>query len=269
MPTKRILILSILIFITIGSFAQNADFASIQVIYEFKHMRDTGRRDIYHTEEMGLLVSKTSSFYYSFTGKRQEEKMQAKAAEAEASGSNEIDLGLWRATTNESIYLFKKNRALYKLVNYKGNSYLIKEPFPALSWHIGRETKKIKNHLCQSATTRFGGRKYTAWFTTDIPLGFGPWKLQGLPGLILEAEDGKGEVKFKCISVNENGSFGKIALPANSISTTQSAFDRMKEGMKTTAAGSSNEGAIIIAPKIQGSGNQKKSSFNNPLEKQR
>lgn len=74
-----------------------------------------------------------------------------------------------------------------------GFSY-VKEDLPKISWNISEETKIIGDFECQKATATFRGRDYTAWFTTSIPLPYGPWKLQGLPGLILEAYDTRKEI---------------------------------------------------------------------------
>lgn len=70
----------------------------------------------------------------------------------------------------------------------------VKEATPKIEWNISAETKNIGEYLVYKATGKFRGRDYTVWFTTDIPLPFGPWKLQGLPGLILEAYDTHKEI---------------------------------------------------------------------------
>jgi len=80
--------------------------------------------------------------------------------------------------------------------------YLTQEPgIPQIQWKMGSEQKKIGSFKCQKATTRFRGRNYTAWFTPEIPIPNGPWKLQGLPGLILEAYDNQREIQFLFTSV--------------------------------------------------------------------
>lgn len=81
------------------------------------------------------------------------------------------------------------------LTRNKGYSY-VKENIPKIDWKILKEKKKIGTFECVKAIGIFRGREYTAWFTKSIPLSYGPWKLQGLPGLILEAYDTNKEVYF-------------------------------------------------------------------------
>lgn len=61
-----------------------------------------------------------------------------------------------------------------------------------LEWEPGDSVKTILDYECQMATADYHGRKWTAWYTPDIPVADGPWQLAGLPGLILLAySDGK------------------------------------------------------------------------------
>ena len=60
---------------------------------------------------------------------------------------------------------------------------------PKFNWKISNEKQKIGEYEAQKATTEFGGRKWTAWFTESIPFPDGPYKFSGLPGLIVKIED--------------------------------------------------------------------------------
>lgn len=79
----------------------------------------------------------------------------------------------------------------------KHQDLIIKEKLPDFGWQITQEKKKIEGYECFKAISKpFRGRTYIAWFCPEIPIPDGPWKLCGLPGLILEAQDEKNEVKF-------------------------------------------------------------------------
>lgn len=71
-------------------------------------------------------------------------------------------------------------------------------------WEISDESKEIIGYQCFKATSDYRGRKWTAWFAPEIPLPEGPWKLCGLPGLILEAYDSNEEYHFVADGLTQN-----------------------------------------------------------------
>ncbi|HLX91975.1 MAG TPA: GLPGLI family protein, partial [Puia sp.] len=76
------------------------------------------------------------------------------------------------------------------------NQFLITETLPVINWQISGDTASFGGLLCQKATSHFMGRDYIAWFCPDLPQHVGPWKLNGLPGVILDVHDVSGDVRF-------------------------------------------------------------------------
>lgn len=54
------------------------------------------------------------------------------------------------------------------------------------------EPVQWNGYTCNKASTTFAGREYTAWYTFDIPIVYGPYKFYGLPGLIVKLEESTG-----------------------------------------------------------------------------
>lgn len=82
--------------------------------------------------------------------------------------------------------------SLYTRGSLFHEAYLLGEALPRLRWELENESRELGGLTAYKATTAFRGRQYTAWYYPDIPLPIGPWKLQGLPGVILEAHDAEG-----------------------------------------------------------------------------
>lgn len=81
------------------------------------------------------------------------------------------------------------------------NRYFYTEPLPGFAWQLAADTLAVSGYLCHKAVGKYGGRTWTAWYTEDIASAFGPWKLRGLPGMILKAEDGDGIFSFVCVGL--------------------------------------------------------------------
>lgn len=70
--------------------------------------------------------------------------------------------------------------------------YQYTENIDNIKWKLLPETDMILGYRCYKATCTFRGVNWNVWYTPDIPYGYGPWKLCGLPGLILKAEEQTG-----------------------------------------------------------------------------
>lgn len=64
------------------------------------------------------------------------------------------------------------------------------EPTPNIAWTLLEDTMSIGGFLCLRATATFRGVDWQVWYTEEIPSSAGPWRLRGLPGLIVKAEGG-------------------------------------------------------------------------------
>lgn len=94
---------------------------------------------------------------------------------------------------------YKKNEFYYNAeVAFK--YFVVKDSLSIFNWNILKDKKEILGFSCQLATMDFRGRKYEAWFATELPIG-GPWKFDGLPGMILEIKSVDNFIAFKAIGI--------------------------------------------------------------------
>lgn len=110
------------------------------------------------------------------------------------------------------------------------------------NWKILPDKSKIGDYTAQKATTEFGGRQWTAWFTTDLPFPDGPYKFHGLPGLIVKLEDAdknytwelKGNKKvnnYSEVSFAESMS-NKMGMNSNLIIVDRAKFEKSYDNFK-------------------------------------
>ena len=104
------------------------------------------------------------------------------------------------------VYINSNKKSLYYKSIYGSprELFIFKEDIPKINWHITEQTKMLGHLVCVKAYGTFGGRTYDVWFTPDIPVSLGPYKLGGLPGLIVDAKSRDGVVSYDFLGIQLN-----------------------------------------------------------------
>ena len=243
-----------LIVLALTAAAQQRDIARLVVHYKFTHVRDTTNRAHPYMENMVLFVGKSASVYRSYDALLAYTRFKKAYADALAnSPDGHVEVRTVDAGSRTEYYQFPNDGKLFTKDKLVTNTYLMEEPMPVISWKISRDTASFGGLHCQKATCHFKGRNYTAWFCPALPVRTGPWKLNGLPGLILDAHDAKNEVVFRFDGVEKavasspdtgpsaahippmfqglENDPNVIGPPAQAIKTTPKEFDKLKETM--------------------------------------
>jgi len=147
-----------------------------------------------------------------------------------------------------------------------GKAFLIKDSIKPINWKLVNETKNIGNYTCFKAefsetytakTISSEGkveevekeRTTTAWYTPQIPLSHGPEDFQGLPGLILEINDGELTLVCSKIILNPEKEI-EIKEPKKGKEVNQEEYDaiiqkKMEEQMERFR-GSGHDGELKV-----------------------
>lgn len=99
-------------------------------------------------------------------------------------------------------------------------SFTVDDVWKEIDWEILKNEKVIAGYSCQKAVGYFRGRKYTAWFSKEIKLPLGPWKLFGLPGLIVSAYDKEKVFNVTLTEINYNSDSTPILMPTEAENKT-------------------------------------------------
>ena len=157
--------------------------------------------------------------------------------------------------TRGSDYLYKNTKE-ERYTNQNevwGKVFLIKDKLEKRDWVLTNETKNIGDYTCYKATmtrqaevvtggisvtgdrdldemesTRTEEITVTAWYTPDIPINNGPASYQGLPGLILEINDGPLTLLCSRIVLNPEKTV-TIQEPTKGKEVNQEKFDKIVE----------------------------------------
>lgn len=201
---------------TLALFSQNKtivlDTAFLKCEYKTLYYTDTLSmdKDQWMPDNYILQIgTKVSKYYSKATDIYERVKSDPKAKDAY---NKEMILALEKAKGKGGFLEqtpLARNNPLVIYNNYPANKRTVQDAvffdyyiyeddnIPQMWTIVSDSVKTILGYKCRKANCSYRGRDYEAWFTPDIPVGVGPWKFSGLPGLIMSVQDTKGHYTFE------------------------------------------------------------------------
>ena len=217
------LLINLFLILGVLAIAQNKRF-----IYEYKFISDSTNTADVKTEMMFLDTTKDGSKYYSYTVFNSDSIMKVDLEkQLAATGSINVKSDMQKGSVRYSV---TKTYPDYKINLHRRlgmDAYNISDD-RKINWKILPEKEKIGEWNAQKAEADFAGRHWVAWFSTEIPIQDGPYKFQGLPGLIVKIEDKKGSHKLELKGIkNIQGDLDINVFEAREIAVNSKQFQKV------------------------------------------
>ncbi|MDR0659943.1 MAG: GLPGLI family protein [Prevotellaceae bacterium] len=177
-----------------------------------------------------------------------------------------------KPASNAKIFKYYDKQIIAYNDMISAQNYEYTEPLNIGKWKVHNDKKVIGSYTCQLAEIEYGGREWLAYFTDEIPISDGPYKFNGLPGLILAVTDSESFFKFEFIGLKKNSSFDLNILFAvgNKYEVSKKEFFRIREDFLTNPIPyMEQEGAVFDnanKKKVKEMYAQRKKRNNNPIE---
>lgn len=246
---------------------ESLDEACLEIIYKLTYREDS--TNINHTaaENMILLIGKNISLFQSYKSYKMSVIMRRKNKEdtyAEWSKSNDF-----KNYVSRFLYSIYKNYPEGYITTtdhiFLTGSFKYEEDLNDFHWIILEDHDNYCGYNVQKAITNRYGRSWIAWFTSELPFNDGPYKFNGLPGLIIKLSDVENHYCFELNSIKSPSPNTMIEMEKKDyIETDKKKFFKMEDDFRNNFinnaknAVSSNESLNRMEQKIR--------AQNNPLE---
>ena len=244
--------------------------------YQLEYQEDSTDQSSIKSETVVLYLGEGHSRYSSL-GKAVKDSLEANL---DPSNKSMVEFYRIRSLTPHTNFDYK----IFK--NYHRNNLILVETIfkdqlkyqqdlKTIDWEIQQETKEVLGHKVQKATGSFAGRNYVAWFAPQLPFSDGPYKFDGLPGLIMEISDLQDHYYFSLTA------FEKLENPVEKLlnlddykEVSQQQLDQVRKDYKRDPLSIMENGGVTIKWK-DGQEAEAKRKFtkkykkrNNPIELQ-
>ena len=190
------------------SLREKADTMEMRILYGFEYVIDTLSGKCLHEPYM-LEIGGKLTHYYSYNAYIRDSVQSEVYASEKSKGMNAFTditssvIPEDQTATYYEIFRCIPSSSRYVLLRVQNNDYCYSEKAEQTEWRLSDRTDTVCGYRCQVAEGQLNGRQWTVSFSTDIPYPYGPWKLEGLPGLILKAEDSEGLLRWEAVGLEK------------------------------------------------------------------